>query len=292
MGFSPMTLATALYAAHKFAGDYTLVPQPHPGSRLQSRFVNLLPDYLQALPFYDEYVSGIAAETAVEINRFLAEHGFDIHLHDWPNNGRNFGVAGVSDILDHWVNPGQLVPITGADQTYEGFALSGDQWCDVVEPPLWFTNPVVRVSTKKGLDVRFVMCDEPKDQIHLAHLARGLHTYNPGFRYTGHNGAHVPMVNLNTEPDVSWLINLGLSGPLGAWIIQQAKMQVKLAMNEKGFRAEEASAMGMDEMCFGSTAEPLVLNRPFLMTAGKPDVPVPVFFAYISPDDWDDPSEL
>jgi len=292
MGYSPMTLAAAFAAARKFAGDF--VPVPRSSSDLQVRFVPTMGSYRRALPYYGEYLDSIAADTAAEVNAFLAEHGFDIQLQHWPNDGHNFGVAGVSDILDHWVNAADLVTITGADgQSYKGFSLADEQLCEIFEPPpVAFRNPVAQVRTKDGLNVRFVMCDPPDDQLHMARLARILHIHEPGRGRTGHSAAHLPMVDLNIEPDVSWLIGLVLSSPFGDWLVKQAKMQVMLKMNEKGFRAKEAAAMGMREMVMAAPAGPLVFNRPFLMTAGKPDVPVPVFSAYIAQDTWTNPGNL
>jgi hypothetical protein len=282
--FSPLTIAKALNAAEVFTGPYELV-----GTTTEQRSL------VQALPAYyrryntDSY--GFAAATADEINAQLARAGFDIRLHCWSESLSNFGIAGITDVTVNWQTPGGLTTIApDSGERYPGFILGSAQASRIVKIDE-FLEPIVQVFTVEGLDLRIVIAPEPDSQLNLMRTARILHEADISHRDIVAYSACIPMVKLDEQPDISWLVGLSLkvaSGP--AWQVVQARQQVKFGMNQYGARAREATAAAV--MKGISHERHYIVDRPFLVTIGLPDLDVPLFGAYITPESWADPGNL
>jgi hypothetical protein len=290
IGFSPLTIAAALGAAESFIGPYQLLgttPDQH-------ALVAGLRPYADALPSYKYYTAGFAAETAAEINRELAARGFDIRLADWPASPirRSFGVAGVTGVTVNWYRPGKVVTIESDGQQFPGFAAGNAQRAELVQID-GFDQPMVLIETMEGLELRLVMTGAPSSQLDLMDEARRLYQarVNPA-RSVSCSAAHLPMVRLKQQPDIDWLVGLGLTNGAGVWEIGQAKQEVRFGMNQYGARAKEATAFGVRALS-AEWPSPYVVDQPFLIVIGRPgQVEAPLFGAYVTQDDWADPGDL
>lgn len=290
-GFSPLTIAAALNAAQEFVGPFEAVPATFG----QQQLVENLTPYSRALPAYAGYTSGFAAETAAEINTQLAKHGFGIRLEEWPPDPtitRPFGVAGITDVTVNWRVPGDPATIKSLGNRYPGFALKEKHRVRVIGVA-GFATPMVQIQTQEGLDVRTTMTSAPTSPLELMDRARELHAANANpLHKLECSAVHLPMVKLLQQPNIEWLLGMGLQSQQGIWYIQQALQEVRFAMNQCGARAKEATAFGMVRGIDHNVQMPYVVDQPFLITIGKPDVAVPVFGAYITQDDWQDPGDL
>jgi len=102
------------------------------------------------------------------------------------------------------------------------------------------------------------------------------------------------MVKLGQQVDISWMKKLATTCDNGdpAWL-EKALQETRLRMNEEGARAESAVALGGQRMTTASPPPPdYVIDRPFLAWWGKPDLPIPIFVGYITPENWVNPGDI
>ena len=104
-----------------------------------------------------------------------------------------------------------------------------------------------------------------------------------------YNGLKFPMIDLDTESSLEWLVKMEIC----ALYIGQALQQTKLKMNEKGFRIKSAAAIQMVlKAPLGERKEPYIINRPFLFWVKRPEISRPLFVSYLNKDVWKDPDGL
>lgn len=248
-------------------------------------------------------IASIASDEAVEINRFLQEHGFSINLDPFPPPPPpRFGVASVMDVLVEWPDKGEVQPLLAADNnTYPGVKMNRASAFIVNQH-----EPVVYLQTKnRDYQVGMIIPDDPIDDafdlidfVTARKEELGEDIRQRISRLTRrYQGVIFPKISLDQEPDISWLEGMwtdgyykGVSGPS---IIEQALQQTKFKMNEIGARAE--SAMAMRVMTLGAPApepEPYKIDRPFVCWIERKGISLPLFAAYIQYPDWKDPGSL
>ena len=105
-------------------------------------------------------------------------------------------------------------------------------------------------------------------------------------------GLIFPMVQLNQEVDIKWLLNMNTRGDDGSpAIIAQALQQTKFKMNEVGARAESAVAIHLWKAAVESKPDHII-NRPFLIWFERDGLSRPLFVGHITQEDWRNPGSL
>ncbi len=230
-------------------------------------------------------IESIASFSADEVNAFLKECGFTIQLEPW--SPPDFGVASVLDLLVEWIEAGEATVVTTDDgRQFPGVRIgdAGVRFFDAPDHP----NPVAGLETKSGDHVYMTVLDQPPggfDLIAQAQQLAGNKRPNEQF-----GGLVFPMVDLNQEVDITWLVDMSTCTEDGLpAIIFQALQQTKLKMNEIGARAESAVAIAMVR---GRPQPDYVINRPFLVWFERDSLSKPLFVGHITPDDWHNPGSL
>lgn len=231
-------------------------------------------------------IEAMASSLAEEINRFLKERGFSIKVDEIVEGA--FGIVGILDLMVEWLSVGGVEDIKYLDTLYSAVNLSTNV--------SYFSLPngeiVVEVETKSNDSVYMVMFKEPEDGLTAEDAScffMDILNDTDKILSPKYEGVIFPMVDLNIQPDVSWIH--GLTN--GEWFISEAKMQCKLRMNQFGARAQAAFVASMARCLVVEKPKPrFIIDRPFLMWISRPGVSRPLFTAYVDCDSWKDPGDL
>src|SRR3989338_8764552 len=236
-------------------------------------------------------IESIASKSADEINKFLADKGFDIQLN--PFSSQEFGVASVLDMLVEWAEKGEATSVTrrNTHDAYPAVRIARGSYVDFLETK-GHNHAIARLRTKSGDFVHMTILDYLPDNsgsFKLVEIAEELSEGDKSDNLIG--GVVFPMVSLNQQVDISWLIGLRTTGAneLSA-IITQALQQTKLRMNEEGARAQSAVALGVLRGCLPTYD--YVIDWPFLFWITRPGISKPLFVAYVTEDDWKNPGDI
>lgn len=232
-----------------------------------------------------------ASRSVEELNAFLREHGFSIEL-DAFEGPKDFGVVSILNLLVEWFSPGKEVPIMGVDgKTYSGVQLKrSEHGVRFFHHPRW-PGPIVQIHTLSG-DLVYLSPISESQVPDMATIRSNLPSYdNLARRIDGYSDVQFPMVNLNQEVDISWLKGLNTvdQDNLPA-VITQALQQTRFRMNQFGARAESAVAVGVASGF--SIPNSFIINSSFAVWITRPGIEIPLFFGYITPEDWKDPGSL
>jgi len=147
---------------------------------------------------------------------------------------------------------------------------------------------VIELETEKGDLAYMLMAEEvPEDFSLVKYVENIIQQMKPCT--PDYNGLMFPMIDLDTEGSLDWLVGMEIS----ALFIGQALQQTKLKMNEKGFRIKSAAAIQMIlKGPPGQRKEPYIINRPFLFWVKRPEISRPLFVSYLNNDVWKDPDGL
>lgn len=231
-------------------------------------------------------LESIASFNAAEINHWLAERKFDIKLDPFPRHG--FGTACMLDVVVQWLVTGEARPINLATgQQVPGVFLK--------EGLSFFTSPAgpgARISTKSG-DIVSIMRFDNKQGLKGLDLALFIKTWHSQ-HINDYSGLYFPMVDLDQQPDISWLLEMETTGKDGhPYIIWQAKQQTKFRMNEVGARVKSAVAIGvMRGISVHRPKPPLIVDGPFLIWIERPGLSHPFFVGHITPEGMKSPGSL
>lgn len=228
-------------------------------------------------------IESIADTNVKNINNWLKERGFSIQLSAISEGG--FGVASVLDLLGKWANNGQRWTVyTEEGESYPGVKMTnyGLGFYQLEGNP----NIIIEIETKASDRVYLMMADDVPDGFslinHIESISRQMKKIEPV-----HEGVVFPMIDLNEEGELEWLIGL----IVGGMVVAEALQQTKLKMNHEGFRVKSAVAIGARKAP-PRTGEPYMINRPFLMWITRPKLSKPLFVAYLNKDVWKDPESL
>ena len=107
-------------------------------------------------------------------------------------------------------------------------------------------------------------------------------------------GLVFPMVDLNQQSDVSWILNMQTyTDDRTACSISQAVQQTILKMNEKGAHAKSAFAV-VETLGAAIPKETpdMIIDAPFLVWFMRPLLNKPLFVGYIATEDWKNPGSI
>lgn len=248
-----------------------------------------LPLYKEAkgdLPLIPEMQS-IASKSIEAVNEFLRKHGFSIQLRPLPGDD-NFATASVADIGVKWPHEGEkcilLSAVDGKKYPAVRLAVTDGIMFYKVEG---FASPVVRIETQEGDIVYMTIPREPiQDRRGLEGIIARYYGAEPVAMTKGFEGLLFPMVELDLETDLSWLVGLNKTGADGRpAIIREALQQDKLSMDEKGARIQMAAAVS------GSRGGPVyfAIDKPFVVWFERLGLSFTLFGAYVDHESWKDP---
>lgn len=226
------------------------------------------------------------ADTDVEpINEWFKQRGFSIKLDPIPPG--NLALGSILEIYVKWALEGKKMDMNIGGTNY-AMAKMGKATAEISET----NGTVVATLRTDNPDVRanMAMVPEPKDDDSVHDLAKqlsvpGMHIWNHIFDY---EGLVFPMIDLDVQPDISWLQGMATNAGMTGWCISQAKQQTKLRLNHIAARA--SSAVGMTMRSFSMPKPPLVIDRPFLFFLTHKGVVV--FAAWLDKDCWKDPGTV
>ncbi|MBI2124267.1 hypothetical protein HYT92_00595, partial [Candidatus Pacearchaeota archaeon] len=220
-------------------------------------------------------IESIASWSANVINKFLKERGFSIQLQ--PFDSLTFGVASVLDVLVEWLNKGDVTSIKKGGVTYPAVRIESKH-ADFFEIST-HKNPIVCLHTKSGDLVHMTILDNAPDGFDMVEKAQELFKGEERYNFSS---VVFPMVSLNQDVDISWLIGLRTKGADGQpAVITQALQQTKLRMNEEGARAQSAVAIAVFRGGF-SPEKQYVIDKPFLFWITRPGICKPLFVACVT----------
>ncbi len=285
---SPLTLVAMFFAAEPILGPARqwLATSTKPANHWrQNEAVRLYLELRELVSGVPELAT-IASFNHEEVNRFLREKGLDIQL--GPFNDMTFGTAAVTDIGMKWTEEAKrgeiLVGSTRVPSfvTKPTFLLSSDARHD--------RSSTFWIKTQTDDLVGVAMAPRPSDPEEL--LAATLERMQLTKRCTSPCEVELPMVDLNLQPDVSYLVGMSTQEASGNEArISQALMQAIFRMNHLGARSLTGMAMAVTRS-FTAPPPRITFDQPFLAWIERPGLPVPLAAYYIEQADWREPAML
>ncbi len=230
-----------------------------------------------------EDLVSLATNDVTEANQFLTDNGFSIQLDPLPDP-LAFFIVSILDRLVNWEVTGEDHPIHTPEETYPGFRLEdGVDFFDIPNHP----HLAARLATKTGDYVWLTYADQELKGIELADKVVSLvkAPKNASFDF---DGAVIPDVMIDQQPDISWLVGLfTFDDTPEKWFIAQALQQAKFAMNKEGARIKVATAVAMMRECAVIEKPDLIFDRPFfLWIEGREGSKLPLGMMYVDTDSW------
>jgi hypothetical protein len=223
------------------------------------------------------------------INNFLQERGFSIKLRPFTRPD-DFGVASVLKLALQWLVKGVVSVIyrhghSGVDE-FPAVRM-GTQGVDFYSSP-GHNHPVVLIQTQSGDQVGLTMVDEALSQEELSSKAtaifRNLRASQEQFA-----GVTFPMIDLDQQPDISWLTGMNTMGKDGkAGIVSQALQQTKFSMDELGAQVQSGVAIAMSRGMGGPKHH--TIDKPFICVVDRGDLKQFIFAGYLAEDCWKKPA--
>ena len=261
--------------AHKYMEDHLEIPGSlNPSSKRQSDFVDLFGSVLGEIKNFSELQS-FASDNVNDINAILAKYGYDIELPP-PSNANSFSVASILDLVLKWMYEGKSTVIS---ERYSGAYLN--RGINIAHMIGLHPHPVVRIQCQNGDQVCMSMVDSlPDIQYGLFSKVAELDK----IKATSHQFTSVsfPCVNLNVQPDISWLNGFGVGH---GYYVENAMHQTKFSMNESGAHVQSASAMNMTTKGFTRDL-PHIIDRPFILWIKRDGMQFPLFTTLLCEDVW------
>lgn len=279
----------ALLQAALFLSPGTNTPPAHWDNQWQTTnetqqlFVhNYLAQYTDITKFKPDELKAWASKNYQELNDILAKEHFAIRLEPFPTNG--FGMVAILDVMMEWLNAGTSKKITTKDNsTYAGVEI--ERGFNVYTSDK-HKHPIACIQTKSGDLVWFTIADKQRSNFDLLqHINTIKTTLQADDKY---QSVMFPKIDLDQQPDITWLLRMSYAG----YFIAQAKQQTKLKMNEFGAHVKSAVAIAMMRSMPPSHKKVLMIDQPFFCWITKPTISIPVFAGYLDTDVWKDPGSL
>lgn len=232
--------------------------------------------------FNDKELRAWASTNYQELNTILKNEGFSIQLK--PFDG--VGVVSILDVMVEWLTKGERTTLYSEfkDEEKKFPAVQMKEDFDVYLAAV-HNHPIAAIKTKTGDIVYMTIANEKLEDFALQKYIGEIH--NSMYKQNGYEYVLFPMVDLNREENIKWLLGMQLPDK---WQITQALQQTKFKMNELGARVKSAVAIVLEKSM--RISKNVSIDQPFYLWIKRPNVSVPVFAAYITQDDWKDPLNL
>jgi hypothetical protein len=231
-------------------------------------------------------LEALASIDYAELNRFLTAHGFVPMFESFSG----IGVVSILDMLVEWMTEGAPTTIRREGVTYPAFSI--DSSGAAVYEIAGYEDPLIRLATKTGHGLWLMKADEPASGLELnktaGELLAAVPSSYPDLEWTA--GVIVPMLEMDVQPDLSWLLGVTAISPDRKYVVQQAFQRFKLRANDKGARVKVATGIVMASASCGPTPKPYRLDDPFIgffTQPGNDALPLAVFWA--DTDVWKNP---
>lgn len=234
-------------------------------------------------------VKALASKSFAELNRFLTDNRFDPMFDEFDG----IGVVSILDMLMEWVSEGRATRILRMEAdggkdfygrkipkevAYPAFAVRD---ADVYEAG--YEHPLVRLRTKTGHSLWLMKAGEPPSGLTL-NTAANLVLQAKRTHHYGWDGAIVPMLEMDTDGDIDWLLGMQNTAD---YFIQSVFQKFKLRANEKGARVKVATGMVVCMAAAGPSTPPYIVDDPFIgffTQPGHDNLPLAAFWA--DTDSW------
>ena len=228
--------------------------------------------------YSENEIKSFVADNAPELNKILRDNGFDIQLDE--KAPFDLGVVTIMDLVAKWIAKANSAIVNYEGTEYPAALIK--HGASIVNNDYGERTLIIRTTT--GLCVFIQIADEEKSGLdlfcHIFEQARKMtHSETPC-------DAIIPLVDLNEQPDISWLIGMSCESP--RFTINQALQQNRLKITLDGIHAESAVALGAARG-IGLERPRFVVDRPFniWLAYGNPELQYfPLFCAYVAPDTW------
>ena len=284
--FTPHPIFAALLKAGNELGGV----QWQSESEMQRYFLSKLyyPHLSEIEQFSDTELRSWVSEVADELNKILSTEGFDIQLDELQNN--EIGVVAILNLLIEWLERGAPVSIRNSNGVYPGVKIQQERidGHDTFIPYYnsHYSHPIAMISAKNGDTVWMTVADKEIAGFELfKHIEQ---IRNNLFVYPEQTFVHFPMIDLDHQSDISWLIGLPHTGD---GHITQAMQQTKFKMNERGAHLKSAVAIATLRGMIPRASE-IIIDKPFYLWIERPNVKLPIICAYMDYDVWKDPKGL
>ena len=233
-------------------------------------------------------LEALASREASVLNDFLVKRGFEPQFDPFDPEG--FGAVSILDMLVKWLQPAAQATIgTRADRGWVNFpAFQIPKNGAIIHRAEGFTSPLVELLTESGDSLWLMMLDEPWNGLELAMTADRLFD-QPLQPDNTWSGVVVPKIELQIEPDLSWMLGVYFEAlPDDYFRIVQAFQQFKFRMNEEGARAKVATGFSATRG-ISLAPQPLRIDRPFIGFFTQKGLPLPIAAFYADYDCWGEP---
>lgn len=248
--------------------------------------------------FSEKELRAWADWNADKLNKILRDENFQIQLQ--PFKPGEFGVVSILDVLVNWLVKGRVdkllvggrnvpaVKMNPMMETEDGRGVSMWQACASSQ----HNNPIARVNTKTGDKVYMTVADREYQDFALIGRIEEIRSDVQPSSYEHYDWLKFPMVDLNHQPNISWLLNMWTTLDSGnRAFISQALQQTKFKMNEHGARVKSAVAISV--MITSVWRElGLEIDAPFFLWIERDGLSFPVMYAYIDVEDMKNPGDL
>lgn len=234
-------------------------------------------------------LESLASQNIEAVNNFLRERGFTITLRPTGQAG-DIGVASVLKLTLEWLLSGKGVELQakGTTNVYPGVRLQEDA-VEFFESP-YHLHPIVQIFTRSGDEVFLTKVSGTVSESFLRAIAGHVLSELKSSKER-YDGVIFPMIDLDMQPDISWLCGLSTVGKDGVpAVISQAIQQTKFCMDEVGAKVESAVAMMVSRGIIIDAPQPYVINQPFLAIVKRPSLKQPIFIGYLDTDCWKKPA--
>lgn len=281
--FVPATLASCLVKFEDFLGPNRRWESVNVDQGTFITLFDVLRDQLSS--FSPEELENAISWDHEELNKFLEDRGFPGKFE--PFDSDTFGAAAVLKVQVEWLARGEQTRISYEGNEYSAFSIS--EGVRILSAPC-HDQPIARVETKSG-DVVYLTVH---DRIGGFELDRRIREIEQNATPAWGSELIAPCVNLEDEPDLSYLIDMGtVSDKVRAGQrvrVSQAFQINRLKMNHLGAKVESGAGMAVSFECVAPP--PLMIDKPFIIWFRRPGVDTPILEAYVDAGDWSDPGDL
>ncbi len=242
--------------------------------------LGLMPATL-SIPYPSEEIKAFISENPEELNTILKEHGFDIQLD--TTRPFDLGVVTIMDLIGEWLEQAKPKTVTYGDTEYDAALIKkGASIVSTTED-----KELLMIRTKKGL---FVFIEKDKQARSGFELAEYIFKQSETVLLNEIPcDACIPCVNLDDQPDMTWLQGIYSNESGTPFIINQVLQQNRLEINLGGIHAQSATAIGIARGISLDEKPVFTVNTPFniwLAYTNADKKYFPLFAAHVEPDTW------
>ncbi|MEI6672906.1 MAG: hypothetical protein WCL02_06360 [bacterium] len=281
MAYSIFPFSSALKKALEMIGSNLEWVASEKNKNKQQELLNLLknisPKDCESLD-----MKTIGSYSADEINKFLADNGFDIQLDQLDPGG--IGVASILKIFMSWVYEGMDCDINAKNgEKYKGVKMLKN--IELFSARTYEENvrlcEIVCLHSAEGLNLYLTKVPFYLENEQDVFGAAKMFSEDKIKSHRSIKSVSFPEIEINCQPDISWLCGLNA----GKDFISQALMQTKFKLDKHGAQAEAGVAIAVSRGISFDQID-IIFDEPFLAWIEKPGIEIPIFVSWCDYDSW------